>query len=100
MYEISLSVISPLYELELLCLHTGIAIVSVQVNSFNHCFLTLIILFNINHLFGHSEVLTSIASPHYSIQHYSFVFIQLNGSKYCYVPLTIQLNISHLFTHS
>ena len=54
-------VISFLNELELIYLHASIAIVSTQVNSFNYCYLTLIILFNINHLFADIEVVTSIA---------------------------------------
>ena len=40
-------------QLELICLHTSIAIVSTQL-------MVSIILFNINHLFAHSEVATSI----------------------------------------
>ena len=60
MEEISLLVISFLNELELICLHTSIAIVSTQLNGLNYCYLTLLILFNINHLFVHSEVATSI----------------------------------------
>ena len=43
---ISLSVISVLNALELICLRTSIAIVSTQVNGFNYCYLTLIILFD------------------------------------------------------
>ena len=61
MQEISLRVISFLNELELICLHTSIAIVSTQLNGFNDYFLTPIILFNSNLLFSHSEVVTSIA---------------------------------------
>ena len=60
MQEISLSVISFLNGLELICLHTGIAIVSIQLNGFIYCYL------NIND----------------SLQHYSFVCAQLNGFKY------------------
>ena len=48
-------------ELKLLSLHTNIAIVSTKLNGFNYCSLTPIILFNINHLFADSEVVTSIA---------------------------------------
>ena len=58
---LDLSVISFLNELELICLHTSSAIVSTQSNGLNHCYQTLIILFNINHLFTDSEVVTSIA---------------------------------------
>ena len=60
MQEISLSVISFLRELELICLHTAIAIIFTQLDGFNYCYRTLIILYNINHLFAHSEVITSI----------------------------------------
>ena len=56
-----LSVISFLNELEQICLHTSFAIVSTSVNGFNYCYLTLIILFNINHLFAQSEMVTRIA---------------------------------------
>ena len=56
-----MSVISFLNKLELICLHTNIAIVSTQLNGFNYCYLTLIILFNINHLFAHIKVVSSIA---------------------------------------
>ena len=44
-----------------MCLHSSISIVSIQLNGFNYCYLTLIILFNINNLFVHSEVVTIIA---------------------------------------
>ena len=57
----SLLVISFLNELGLICLHTSIAIVSTQLNGFYYYNLTLIILFNINHLFALSEVVTSTA---------------------------------------
>ena len=57
----SLSVISFLNELELICLHTSIVTVSTQLNGFNYCYLPLIILLNINHLFADSEVVASIA---------------------------------------
>ena len=63
MWEISLSVISFLNELELICSHTSFAIVSTQLNGFTYGYYPL--LFNINHLFAHSEVVTSIPA----IQH-------------------------------
>ena len=65
-----------LNELEPICLHTSITIISTQLNDFNYCYLTLIIAFNINHLLAH-----------------------WSGYKYYYVSLPIQLNISHLFTY-
>ena len=37
---------------------------STQLNGFNYCYLALIILFNINHLLAHSEMVTSIAIEH------------------------------------
>ena len=57
----SLQVISLLNKLELICLHTSIAITSRQLNGFIYCNQTIIILFNINNLFAESEVVTSIA---------------------------------------
>ena len=48
-------------KIELICLHTIIAIVSTQLNSFNYFDLTLIILFSIYHLFAHSKVVIIIA---------------------------------------
>ena len=56
----SLSVISFLNELELFCLHTSIVIASTQLKGFKYCYLSLIILFDINHLFADSEVVSSI----------------------------------------
>ena len=49
----SLEVILFFNELELICLHTSI-IVSTQLNAFNYCYLTLLIIFDINHLFADS----------------------------------------------
>ena len=46
---------------ELIYLRTSIAIVSIQLNGFNYCYLTLITQFNIIHLFEDSEVIISIA---------------------------------------
>ena len=60
-YEISLLAILFLNELKLISLHSSIIIVSTQLNSLKYCYLTLIILFNINYLFVHSEVDTGIA---------------------------------------
>ena len=44
-----------------MCLYTSIAILSSQLNGFNYFYLTLIISFNINHFFAHSEVVKSMA---------------------------------------
>ena len=79
-------VISFLNELELIYLHTSIAIISTQVNGFNYCYLTLLILFNINHLFADSEEVTSMQfNTNYSIQYYSFICIESNDSKCCHI---------------
>ena len=51
-------------ELGLIYLQTSIGIVSIQLDGFNHFYLTQIILFNINHLFTDSEVITHIAILH------------------------------------
>ena len=64
MYEISMSVISILNELELICFHNSIAFDSTQLNGFNYCDITFIILFNINRLIAHKEVVTSIVIWH------------------------------------
>ena len=45
MKEISLSVISFFNELERICLHTRIAIVSTRLDVLNYCYKTRIILF-------------------------------------------------------
>ena len=50
-----------LNELKLICLHISIAIVCTLFNGFKHCYITLIILLDINHLFKHSEVVSCIA---------------------------------------
>ena len=81
-------------------------------------YLTLIIVFNINHLFAISgyiyfyviaiiqfrladkEFQVLLFNTNNSIHHYSFVCTELNDSKYHYVLLTIQLNISYFFTLS
>ena len=57
----SLLEISFLNELEPICVHTIIDIISTQLNGINYCYLTLIILFSVNHLFIDSKVVTSIA---------------------------------------
>ena len=56
-----LLIISFLKELQLIYLHTSMAIVSTQLNGFNYSYLTLIILVHINHLSADSEMVTSIA---------------------------------------
>ncbi len=59
--QTNLEVISFLNELELIYLHSGIAIVSTQLNDFNYCYLILVILFNINRLFADSQEVIRIA---------------------------------------
>ena len=38
-----------------------IAVICTPVNNFKYSYLTVIILFNVNHLFAHSELVSSIA---------------------------------------
>ena len=57
----SLSAISFLNELNLFCWDPRIGFLSTQLNGFNYFYLTLIIWFNIKHLFAHIKVITSIA---------------------------------------
>ena len=60
----SLLVILYLNELEIIYLDTiknCYCLYATQMNGFNYCNQTLIILLNINHLFAHSEEVTSIA---------------------------------------
>ena len=75
----SLLVLLILNELELICLHISIAIVSPQLNGFKFCFIIMIIRLNKIHLFAYNEVVSSIAHTK------SFICIHLNGFKYCYV---------------
>ena len=65
-------------------MHTSIAIVSTQLN---YCYLTLLILLNMNYLLADSEVVTSILN-------YSFICTQSNDSKNYYVNTVFQ------FTHT
>ena len=67
----SLKAILFLNELELMV--SSIVIVCTSFNSFTYCYLTLIILFNINYLFAHSEIVSSIANSN------NFICTQLNG---------------------
>ena len=56
-----------------------------QLNGSNYYYLTLIILFNINHLFAYNEIVICIAIiPNYSCQHYSFAYREM-------VPSTVML---------
>ena len=80
-------------KLELIYFHTSITIASPQLNGFNYCYLRLIILFNINHLFVHSEVVTSIPMS------YQYFYLDSHSFKYCYLILIILFNITHSFTH-
>ena len=62
--------------------NNNMATVSSLLTGLDYCCVTLIILFNINHLLAHSVVVTSITIKYYY-----------------YISLTIQLN-SYSFTHS
>ena len=107
-----------LKELELICLHMSIAIISTKLNGCNYFYLTPIIVFSINHLFTHRvEWLQVLLFKTNSIQHNSLICKQLNSSKNYYVIPIIQFRhsvkefqvllfnttnsiISHLFTYS
>ena len=67
----------------------NVCTVSTQLNGFNYCYLTQL-LFNINHLFTHSELITSIAIKHLF---YSTLFIHLHIVKWFKV-LKCKTNIS------
>ena len=86
----NLKVISFSNELEQIHLYTNISIVSVQLNGFSYCYLTLIISISIICLQIVKWLQVLLFNTNYSIQHYSFTCIQLNGSKYCYVIPIIQ----------
>ena len=73
MEEISLSVISFLHKLQLICLHAIITNVSTHLNGFNYYYLTLIIPYNFNHC----------------------IFTQLSRYKYFYLTIFIPFNITH-----
>ena len=106
---------SPLYthtfkELEVICGHISISIVSTQLNGFNNCYLTLISLFDINYLFAHNQVLQCntnnlILGTHLKSFKYFYILLTIKSS--CHLLnsptvlfLTIQFNVSHLFAHS
>ena len=56
-----------------------------QLNGFNNCYQELITLFNIDHLFAYSEVVSNINSH---------IFTLLNDSKYGYaIPVIKFLNL-------
>ena len=57
MLDFSSLIISSFNEFELIC----ITIVSTLLHDFSYCYQILIILFNINPLFSHNKVVTSIA---------------------------------------
>ena len=77
MKEILLSVISFLNELQLICLRTSIAIVSIQLNGFNYCYLTRIILFNITHCNASLTIQLNIRP----------LFTQLNDQKVLFLTI-------------
>ena len=49
-----------IFKSDLICLLTCIAIASTQLSGLDYCYLTLLILFNIYHLFADSEMDKSI----------------------------------------
>ena len=56
---------------------TSIVIISTQLNDFNHCRFTQIILFDIYHLFAQMNWLQVLLfNANYSIQHYSLICAQ------------------------
>ena len=61
MSETISSAISFLNDSQLSCLHSSIAIISIQLNGFNYCNLISIVLSNIKHLFAHRELGKSVA---------------------------------------
>ena len=68
------------------------ALVCTQLNGFKHCYLTLIILLDINHLHVHSQVVLSIAI--YCLHTVKWfqvllfiVFTQFRDFKYFYLTL-------------
>ena len=73
-------------------LPTILTFVCTQSNDFMYYYQTLIILFSNNHLFAHSEVVSSTAHIN------SFICIEWNGFKYSYLTLTILHNTIHLHT--
>ena len=77
MSVISLSVILCLNKLELIYSHINIAIVSIGLDDFIFCSLSLIILFSINHL-----------------------FTDWSTYKYCYLTQIIVFNTIHSFAPS
>ena len=84
------SVISIINDLKLISFHISILTVSRQLNGFNYCYLTLIILSNTKQLFVHSKVIISIIfNTNYFIQRCSFICTKSNGFKHCSViPIT------------
>ena len=60
-------------------------ILFIHVYDFGYCYLTLTILFNINHFFVLIEVVTSNAIQHYSFYSTLFISTLSNGSNYNYV---------------
>ena len=84
-------VISFLNELRM---HSSIAIIFTRLNGFNYCYVTLIILFIINHLFADGDGIISIAIFN------SILPIHLQTVKWFQVLLCITNNsINPLFRH-
>ena len=83
-------------ELELICFHTSIAIISTQLNCFN-CYLTQFYLLFIIHLHTVKWFQVLLCITNNSIKQ-SFVYTQLNDQTVLFQ--SIQFSISHLFAHS
>ena len=67
------------------------AIVSTQLNGFNYGNLTQIFLFDINHLFANTKVVSKYCNLKLILFNTIHSFAQLNGSKYCYIDNEICL---------
>ena len=72
----------------------SITIVCTQLNGFKYFYLTLIILFNINHLFAHTDVVSSIANTN------SFICTQFSHFECYYLVQIILYDTIHSFAHS
>ena len=73
---------------------TSIAIVCTKLNALKNCYITQIILFNIDHLCAHSELFLRIAHVD------SFICTLLNVFKNCYSMLISLFNTVYSFAYS
>ena len=77
----SFFVISFLNELGRICLHTSILIGSTKLNGFNYCYLTLRIVFNVNHLFANSH--------HHHHNHHVMLLARISQTLSCHFSLLL-----------